>query len=81
MNQKIRDLFEQVTVPNFFVGEVDLSRNNRGEYINSTLEDHWQTFQEAAEAVIRECISIADQCREDEWFDVSGAIKEYMLND
>lgn len=29
-----------------------------------------------AEKIIKECMSIADECRRDEWFDVSGAIGE-----
>lgn len=59
MNDKIRELFEKHTVPNFAVGDdLDLSKNFRGEYVNPTLEDHWQTFQEAAELVVRECAEL-----------------------
>ena len=56
MNERIRKLFEEHTVPNFSVGNnINLERNSKGEYINATLEDHWQTFQEAAELIVREC--------------------------
>ena len=56
MNKRIRELFETHTVPSFALGmDPDLSKNAHGEYINSTLEDHWQTFQEAAELIVKEC--------------------------
>jgi len=42
----VRQEFERVAVPNFFIGEVDLARDSKGQYIASSLEDHWQTFQE-----------------------------------
>lgn len=48
--ETIRQLFEQNTTPNFPL--VDLSRNDRGEYVNAALEDHWQTYQECAETII-----------------------------
>lgn len=31
-----------------------------------------------ATLVVYECAAVADQCREDEWFDVSSAIKEHF---
>lgn len=59
MNERIRKLFELHTVPAFTVGDnVDLSRNSKGEYVNSTLEDHWQTFQEAAELIVEDCVHV-----------------------
>lgn len=58
MNERIRELFEEFTVPNFGF-DLDISRNSQGEYINPTLEDHWQTFQEAAELIVRECAAEA----------------------
>ena len=57
MNERIRELFEQHTVPNFGY-ELDVTRNERDEYFNPILEDHWQTFQEAAELIVREYIDI-----------------------
>lgn len=51
--KNIREAFEKVCAPNFvIVSEIDLSRNNRGEYNNPTFEDHWQTFQEGWECAI-----------------------------
>lgn len=61
MNERIRELFEEHTVPNFSVGNnINLERNSKGEYINATLEDHWQTFQEAAELIVQECLDILE---------------------
>ena len=58
MNQGLlREMFETNVVPNFGF-RCSTTRNEKGEYVNSTLEDHWQTFQEAAELVIRECARI-----------------------
>jgi hypothetical protein len=51
MNERIRELFEQHTVPNFGY-ELDVTRK-----FNPILEDHWQTFQEAAELIVRECLA------------------------
>jgi hypothetical protein len=70
MNDKIRELFEQVTAPNFMGVEAtyDVSsyehkkvypRLPNGEYQNPTVEDHWQTFQEGFEAAVKECAQIA----------------------
>lgn len=62
MHDKIRELFEKHTVPNFTVGnDLDLSKNSRGEYVNPTLEDHWQTFQEAAELIVKESVDICNK--------------------
>lgn len=54
--ERMRNLFEQITAPNFSIGNLDLSRNAKGEYINGVLEDHWQTFQEGAEQMLLECL-------------------------
>jgi len=59
MNERIRKLFEEHTVPNFSIGDnLNLSKKANGEYIDPTLEDHWQTFQEAAELIAKEAISV-----------------------
>lgn len=48
-----RELFELICVPNFGItGSQNLNRNSKGEYIDPTLEDHWQTFQEGWECAI-----------------------------
>lgn len=62
MTERIRQLFEKDTVPSFGL-DIDISRKANGEYINSTLEDHWQTYQEGAEAAIQECIDILAEYR------------------
>lgn len=51
MNDPIREAFERVSVPAF--SPVSASRKPTGEYQNSTLEDHWQTFQEGWEEAIK----------------------------
>lgn len=57
MNKRIRQLFEQHTLPNFAIGEnVDTEKNSRGEYVNPIYEDHWNTYQEAVETTVKECI-------------------------
>ena len=49
----IREAFEKISAPNFGFGhELTFPRNEKGEYINPTLEDHWQTFQEGWECAI-----------------------------
>jgi hypothetical protein len=48
----IRKAFEETTSVNFHDNSVKLIRNERDEYINPTLEDHWQTFQEGWECAI-----------------------------
>ena len=64
MNKRVRKLFETHVVPSFGLGlDLDLSKNKREEYINPTLEDHWQTFQEAVELTVNEC---AAQCLSDD---------------
>ena len=71
MNERIRELFEKHTVPNFSVSDnIVLTMNKRGEYINPVLEDHWQTFQEAAELIVRKCVRQVDKSNYnsgDEW--------------
>jgi hypothetical protein len=57
MNERIRELFEKHTVPNFGA-DADTVRNQKGEYRTPMIEDHWQTFQEAAELLVRECASV-----------------------
>lgn len=47
--EDMRKSFEQVTAPSFG-HEFSYPRKSNGEYINPTLEDHWQTFQEGWEA-------------------------------
>lgn len=62
MNEQIRQLFEQHTVPNFSVGDnLNLSKNTSGEYIDPILEDHWQTFQEAVELTVAECCQVLNK--------------------
>ena len=48
----VREAFEKIAAPNFFIGEYDLSRDSKGQYIAPSLEDHWQTFQEGWESAI-----------------------------
>lgn len=57
MNERIRELFESEVYPSF-AGTIGtgLRRNLRGEYLSDNLEDHWQTFQEATELIVRECV-------------------------
>ena len=62
MNDPIREAFEEVCFPSFgsivdglnrYASGVDgLNRYASGEYINPTLEDHWNTFQEGWEAAL-----------------------------
>ena len=59
MNEKIRELFENHTVPNFGPFNGSPHKNFNGEYHNPVIEDHWQTFQEAAELIIFECTKVA----------------------
>lgn len=61
MTKKLRKLFEEHTVPNFGT-DVDMTLNAQGEYINPVIEDHWQTFQEAAELIVRKCMELTKQC-------------------
>jgi len=58
MNNRIRKLFEEYTVPNFGI-DAGILFNENGEYINPAIEDHWQTFQEAAELIVQECARVA----------------------
>ncbi len=50
----VRTAFEQVCFPNFGVTSgFSLRRKPNGEYASSTVEDHWQTFQEGWEEAIK----------------------------
>jgi hypothetical protein len=49
----IREYFEKTTVCCFPEDTYKLIRNEKDEYINSILEDHWQTFQEGWECAIK----------------------------
>jgi len=54
MNERVRKLFEVHTVPNFGPFDRNVGHlNERGEYYNPVIEDHWQTFQEAVELAIK----------------------------
>ena len=59
MNELIRELFEKHTIPNFGPIDGHPHKNVRGEYQNPAIEDHWQTFQEAAELIMKLCADIA----------------------
>lgn len=48
----IREAFERVSAPSFG-HELTFPKNSRGEYVNPTLEDHWQTFQEGWESAVK----------------------------
>ena len=62
MNDTIRQAFESVCVPNFGItGSQNLNRNSKGEYTDSTLEDHWQTFQEGWECAINQLKAMTDK--------------------
>ena len=50
MTDYIREAFEEVCAPSFPF--VKPKRKPNGEYENSTLEDHWQTFQEGWECAL-----------------------------
>lgn len=52
MNDPIREAFEEVCFPSFGPIVDGLNRYASGEYINPTLEDHWNTFQEGWEAAL-----------------------------
>jgi len=59
MNERVRELFEQQVYPNFSgTGAYKLRRNLKGQYLNDTLEDHWQTFQEGVELAVKECYDL-----------------------
>jgi hypothetical protein len=60
VNKRIRQLFEKHTIPNFGPFDGRPHKNMSGEYFNPVIEDHWQTFQEAAELIVRECANICD---------------------
>lgn len=49
-----RQIFETLTYTNFGSMPHGLSRKlTTGEYVNDTIEDHWQTFQEGWEEGIK----------------------------
>jgi hypothetical protein len=48
----IRKYFEETAAEHFPYSDVKLIRNEDDEYINPTIEDHWQTFQEGWECAI-----------------------------
>jgi hypothetical protein len=58
MNPKVRELFESTCVPNFVGNSHGVRRKENGEYTSDSLEDHWQTFQEAFELAVMECAKI-----------------------
>lgn len=56
---RIRKAFEEISMPNFsckYGLPLDTSRNSDGEYVNESIEDNWQTFQEAVDFAVKECI-------------------------
>lgn len=52
MDKAIRRAFERVTYPSFPGSSHGLRRKQSGEYVSDSLEDHWQTFQEAWECAV-----------------------------
>jgi len=59
MNKRIRQLFEKHTIPHFGIFNRNVGHlNEHGEYHNPIIEDHWQTFQEAAKLIVRECAGL-----------------------
>jgi hypothetical protein len=56
--EKIREMFEKHTVPNFSLDDDGVCLDSRGLYRNRILEDHWQTFQEAVELAAIECMKL-----------------------
>ena len=53
MNDMIRKMFEQITLPSFGTSDDDYKlRKPNGEYVSGKIEDHWQTFQEGWEAAV-----------------------------
>ena len=53
----IREKFEETSIPNFSIGEQELERFKQrlsnGSYLNPTIGDHWQTFQEGWEECLK----------------------------
>ena len=62
MNELIAKLYDQALV-----------LEGNGDYVAGELDP-----VKFAELIVRECVKVADQCREDEWFDVGGAIQEHF---
>ena len=52
MNNKVREIFENLVFPNFVSTAYGLRRKENGEYVSDMLEDHWNTFQEGWEYAI-----------------------------
>lgn len=73
MNKMIRELFEKHTIPNFGPFNGRPHKNVNGEYYNPVIEDHWQTFQEAAELIVRECVGMLDD--EDDYGPYSTGVR------
>jgi len=76
MNNKIREMFEEVSAPNFG-HELTFPRKENGEYENPVLEDHWQTFQEAVEATVKECQSMLSE----DWITSEGLHAYWAINE
>lgn len=57
MNDPIREAFERITAPAFCK---TIARTPDGEYFDSGLEDHWQTFQEGWEAATESAVKVLD---------------------
>ena len=65
MNDPVRQAFETVCLPNFNLLSLGNKRKPNGEYLNNTLEDHWQTFQEGWEEAIRHLTNKSNSCYTD----------------
>jgi len=66
MSDPIRQAFEIVCFPNFgVVSGYNLQRNRKGEYVDGTVEDHWQTFQEGWEEAIKHLTNKQNPCYTD----------------
>jgi hypothetical protein len=65
MNEQIREAFECKCVPNFLETKDGLRQDQRGQYLNPVLEDHWQTFQEGWEAAIDHLKNKTNSCYTD----------------
>jgi len=66
MSNVIREAFERNTFASFGLDEKELKRSpTTGVYINSTVEDHWQTFQEGWEAAIEHLTNKTNSCYSD----------------
>lgn len=70
----IRKAFESVTAQNFVGlscqydyerGTKSFERNEKGEYIEAIIEDHWQTFQEGWELALEHLKNKTNPCYSD----------------